>query len=358
MKHARQPYDNGPHNQQPYDNAPYNQQSMTPAQVRSHAAQHRRSSKAKRVGFIIGGIVLALVLVVGGFALWFVLSLNNSLAKNADDQALEALSKSVRGEPFYMLVMASDSRDGEHGDSVGQRTDVMLLVRIDMKNAQVTMLSIPRDTRAVLDDGKVVKMNELCYVGGAKKAIEGVSKLTGVPISHYAMVYMSDCKAVVDELGGVEINVPKEINNDDPETNENVNIQPGVQVLDGKQAQNFAISRHEADGNQDAYRQWKIRQLLEAIIKKVLHQPPLTIPGTVVNLAQYVQTDMRANDFIDLARGFANNPNGITVYQASGPSEGGIDEESKMWLCYENPEGWANVVSVMDSGGDPSTVTY
>jgi len=331
---------------------------MSNDQVRGHAAQTRQTSAGKTVAKVIGAIVLVLLLGAVGFYLWFTISLNNSLERNASKEALDALTGVAGGEPFYTLVLASDERVNEHNPNVYQYTDVMMLMRVDPNKNQVTMLSIPRDTPYELDDGTVVKMNELFAMGGVKLAIKGVSDLTNLPISHYAMVYMSDCKAVVDELGGVEIDVPIEINNDDPETDENVNVQPGLQVLDGQHAQAFAISRKEFDGNQDAYRQDKIRQLLGAIMKKVLDRPVYEIPGEVIKLAQYVDTDLRANDLIGLVVGFADSGGDITIYQGTGPTEGGIDEATGMWLCYKDPEGWAKVVSVMDSGGDPSTVEY
>ena len=341
-----------------FQSGPYKQYALSNEQVRGRAAQHRQKSTARKVGTVIGIIFLVLILGLVGFYLWFIFSLNSALDRNTDKNALDALTSVANGEPFYTLVLASDERVNEHDSSVFQYTDVMMLMRVDTKNNQVTMLSIPRDTPYTLEDGTVTKMNELFAQGGVKLAIKGVSDVTHLPISHYAMVYMSDCKAVVNELGGVEIDVPLEINNNDPETEENVNVQPGLQVLDGLHAQAFAISRKEFDGNQDAYRQEKIRTLLSAIMKKVLDRPVYEIPGEVIKLAKYVETDLRANDLIDLVLGFSDSGGDITIYQASGPSDGDIDEATGMWLCYPNPEGWAKVVSVMDSGGDPSTVEY
>ena len=336
----------------------YKSRPMSDVQLRTRAAKHRRRSLGKRIAIVVGIVVLAAVAAAGAYYFWFTSSLNNSLARNTDKGALEVLSDSQAGKPFYVLVMASDERRDEHNPDASQYTDVMMIVRVDVNEKKVTMLSVPRDTRYVLDDGTVVKMNELFNIGGVKKCIEGVSELTGLPLSHYVMVYMSDCKDVVDTLGGVQVNVEYEINTNDPETEENVNIQPGLQTLDGRQAQSFAISRHEAPGNEDAYRQGKIRQLISAIVDKVLDRPAVELPGLVVTLSQYLETDMRSDDFINLALGFATNPKELTVYQASGPADGDIDEATGMWLCYENPEGWARVVEVTDSGGDPSTVTY
>ena len=171
-------------------------------------------------------------------------------------------------------------------------------------------------------------------------------------------MYFSDCKDVVDELGGIEVDVEVGFTAKDVETREKVEIDPGLQVLDGTKARAYARNRHEAEGNQDAFRQGKIRVLLGAIIEKVLDRPAVEIPGVVISLAKYVETDLRADDLIALAMGFATNSGKMTIYQASGPSDGGINDETGLWMCYENPEGWAQVVSVMDSGADPSTVEY
>ena len=332
---------------------------MSTDQVLAYAREGRRSTRRKkRVAIVIAAVVAVIALAVGGYYIWFTSSLDSALNKHKDDDALMVLEKPLGSEPFYMLVLGSDERHDEHNAEASQRTDVMILTRIDAKNRQVTMLSIPRDTRYELEDGTVVKINELFNIGGVQKTIQGVSELTGVPISHYAMVYMSDCKDVVDALGGVDINVEYEINNNDPETEENVNIMPGYQRLDGRQAQAYAISRHDVDTDQDAHRQDKVRKLVEAIMDELFDRPVSEIPPLVVKIAEYVQTDLRSADIMKLAMDFGTSSEKMTVYRASGPSDGGLDESVGMWLCYENPEGWAKVVSVMDSGGDPSTVQY
>ena len=338
---------------------PYNTVPMSKQQLIAYAQHSRKSSKkSKKVFGIILGIVLACLLALGGCFLWFVLSLDNALSRNTDNESFSILAEPMGDQPFYVLVLGSDERIDEHNLEASQRTDVMILTRIDPKNRQVTMLSIPRDTRYELEDGTVVKINELYNIGGLEKTIQGVSELTGLPISHYALIYMSDCKEIVDELGGVEIDVQFEINNNDPETEENINVQPGRQTLNGQQAQAYAISRHDVELDQDAHRQDKIRTLIEAVIDKLFDRPATEIPSKIIALAKYVHTDLRAMDITKLAMNFATSSKPLTVYRASGPSDGGLDESVGLWLCYENPEGWANVVSVMDSGGDPSTVEY
>ena len=47
----------------------------------------------------------------------------------------------------------------------------------------------------------------------------------------------------------------------------------------------------------------------------------------------------------------------MTVYSCTGPSEGGIYEGTNgLWMCYEDPEGWAKLMEAVDAGEDPSTV--
>ena len=331
---------------------------MSTEQLVAYAAKRRRSEMIKRIAIAVVAVVAAIAAIAGAYYWWFVSSLDHALDQNRNSQALEVLAEASNGEPFYMLVLGSDERHDEKDPDVAQRTDVIMLTRVDAKNRTFTMLSVPRDTRYTLDDGSVVKINELYNIGGVQKTIEGVSKLSGVPISHYAMIYMSDVKNVVDELGGVTVNVENEINNNDPETEENVNVMPGLQTLDGREAQAYAIARHDTEDGNDSHRQDKIRNLVSAVIQKVLDRPVTDIPGTVIALAKYLETDLRAQDLIDLAVEFASGSGGATIYQASAPSEGSLDEELGAWFVNPDPEGWAKVMSVIDAGGDPATVEY
>ena len=231
----------------------------------------------------------------------------------------------------------------------------MSLVRVDAKNKQVTMVSIPRDTPLTLEDGGIVKLNEAYNIGGAAYSIKAVSDLTGVPITHYAEVHFSEFQDLVDKLGGVEVDVPIELSYKDALTGEWVTLQPGVQTLDGQQAQIFARARHEYETDQDAHRQNNIRTLLEAIITKVLEKPFYELPDTVLNLAESVGTDLNAADLVTLAMEYAGGSGSMTMYSCTGPTDGDINESAGgIWLCYENPEGWANLMSVVDAGEDPS----
>ncbi len=362
---ATRSVDNARSQQSTAQRAADNQQLARYSRDNSSNYRSRRKKMAawKKALIAVGAFVLLAVCATGAYALWFSGQLDERLSMGDQQDAAvdDVLSSPIAGEPFYMLLLGSDSREGsgtsgnaaESGDN--QRSDVMILVRVDAKNKQVTMVSIPRDTPLTLEDGSIVKLNEAYNIGGAAYSIKAVSDLTGVPITHYAEVHFSEFQDLVDKLGGVEVDVPIELSYKDALTGEWVTLQPGVQTLDGQQAQIFARARHEYETDQDAHRQNNIRTLLEAIITKVLEKPFYELPDTVLNLAESVGTDLNAADLVTLAMEYAGGSGSMTMYSCTGPTDGDINESAGgIWLCYENPEGWANLMSVVDAGEDPS----
>lgn len=324
--------------------------------------KRKRRRIAQRISLCVLAILLAVVCATGGYAAWYSSALDNALSMGSEQDASvdEALAPSVADQPFYALVLGSDSREGsgtssKEAESGGnQRSDVMILLRVDARANQVTMVSIPRDTPYALDDGRVVKVNEVYNIGGAAASIKAVSRIAGVPVSHYAEIHFSELQSLVDKLGGVTVNVDVELSYKDALTGEKVTVSPGVQTITGQQAQIFARARHEYVTDQDAHRQNNVRSLAMAIVKKVLDRPAYELPGTVLDLASYVGTDMKTGDIVSLALAFSKGSGAPVMYSCSGPDKGDINESAGgIWLCYENPQGWADLMAVVDSGGNP-----
>lgn len=332
----------------------------------AHGDENARSaskSKKKRkvpfvVKFIIGVIVLALL---AGLAFAMYLDRELSLGDaSADTKA--ALSGIQSGEPFYVLVLGSDSREGsgtsQRADMQGdqERSDVMILARVDTKNSLLTLLTIPRDTPVTLDDGSIAKINECYNRGGPAYSIRKVSELTGVPIHHYVELRFSNLEEVIDSLGGVDVDVPMDMGATDALTGEWVSLSAGKQRINGQQAQILARARHQYGTDQDANRQNTVRALSVAILKRIVDRPVYEIPQAVLTAAKFVGTDIRTTDLIPLASALGKLDN-ATVYTGTGPYAGDNRWDlDGLWLCYENPTGWKAVMDVVDSGGDPSTV--
>lgn len=321
--------------------------------------------------FGVIGVVFVVVLGVGiGAALWYGSQLDKALApdKETSLELDSVLVPASLDKPFYTLIVGSDSREGhyssqpaEQGDN--QRSDVIILARIDAKNKLVTLVSIPRDTPWQLEDGTLVKINEMFNREGPAGTIKAVSQLTGAPISHYAEVGFTGVQEIVDLLGGVDVYVNTELQYWNPITERYVIVPEGQQTLDGEHAQIFARARHEyqdfAEGSQDSNRQNNVRQLLSAVLKKTLDRPVTEIPGVVLQEAEYVTTDMKSGDLVWLAKEFGLNSKDMTLYSGTGPYSGDFAEQADgLYLCYRNPEGWARLMEVVNAGGEPKGIDY
>ena len=324
---------------------------------------HGRKSKPKkrRRGLkIFLAILIALVVIVVGGVFIFTAMLDSTLAKGENGSASAALIPTDSDKPFYMLVLGGDSPESAvagAGEPTGQRSDVMMLVRVDPKGKVITMVSIPRDTMYVWPDGTVDKINNCYKDGGAEAAVRAVSELTGADISHYVALSFDDLDEIVDSIGGVTVNVDMPI--DQTMEGRRVVLDAGEQQLNGLEALAFARSRKNYAEDQDRNRQNNVRALAQAIIGKAMDRTPIEIPGTVLDLAKFVSTDMRSGDLLSLAMSFGGGTGGLTVYNATGPYDGDIFEEyDGVWYCYPNPDGWARLMDMVDAGEDPSGIEY
>ena len=251
-------------------------------------------------------------------------------------------------EPFYIMLIGSDERAND--DSMGARSDSNILVRVDPINWVVTMISIPRDTQ-ITYKGSTMKFNAVYSYGGAAGVIDATSQLCGVEISHYAEVNFDGLEALVDSIGGVEVDVPQPI--DDPQAGSATIDEAGLQTLNGAQALVFARSRHYyVDG--DFSRSASQRALIMAIVNKVLSLPVGEIPGKVQDMSKCVSTDYNINQLYSLAMQYTNSGKEITLYSAMAPSTTG--EEAGASYVYVNKTDLANMMELVEAGEDPNTV--
>jgi LCP family protein required for cell wall assembly len=200
----------------------------------------------------------------------------------------------TQGDPWdgvdrlNILLIGGDFGEGR----TGIRTDTMITVSIDPATGETAMFSVPRNwTYAPLPAGMGVwdcdcypeLINELWVAGEqhpdafpgpgspSENAVKGViSEFLGIPIHYYAMVNLDGFVDIVDALGGVEIYVPEPVIDDeypseDGTTTEQINIQPGLQELDGHLALAYSRSRHQ---DSDYYRMSRQRCVIEAMMEQ------------------------------------------------------------------------------------------
>lgn len=319
--------------------------------------ERKKKSKRKRVLFISLAVVCALALGGIGAAWAYINQVDNSLRDDLDTDLLQSLAVTDSpSDPFHMLLIGVDKSEyrdssGEYGGSY--RTDSMMLARIDPKEKAVTLISVPRDTQVELAGHGTQKINAAYAFGGPSLAVKTVSELAGVPINHYAEIDFDGFQAVVDALGGIEVDVPMEINDDMA----GGHVDAGQQTLNGEQALILCRSRHNYDdiGNGDAIRAANQRLVLSAIMKKVMTSDVATITNTVSTLAEYVTTDYSVAGIVGLAQSMIGMDVDNNVYTAQVPTTSTY--ENDLWWEVLNESEWEAMMERVKQGLPPTEET-
>lgn len=144
---------------------------------------------------------------------------------------------------MLFLMMGVDAQDVNK--SKGTRTDTMMLTRVNFDTGEISLLSIPRDTRLSVN-GKLDKVNSAHAIGGPELSVETISDFLAVDLEYFVKVDYQIVQDVVNAIGGVTVDVPLNMKYYDPTAKPplNINIKKGIQTLDGKNSHDFLRWRH------------------------------------------------------------------------------------------------------------------
>ena len=196
-----------------------------------------------------------------------------------------------------ILIVGCDEIEN-HG-----RADTIVFLSISPKTKDVLILSIPRDTRVEIPGRGMDKINHAYAFGGEKLISKTVSSFLDVPIHFYAVADFNGFVNIIDELGGVEIDVEKEMHYVDKAGGVEINLYPGKQILDGEKSLQYIRFRHDKLG--DLGRIKRQQKLALAVIKKMISFDSITkIPQISEGMKGYIETNIKAQDAIAFANLF------------------------------------------------------
>ena len=141
----------------------------------------------------------------------------------------------------FMLAIGGDGRAGIGGN----RGDALHLIGVNPKAGRATMLDIPRDTWVDIPGHGQQRINAALEFGGPELEARTVSALTGVPISFTIMTNFDGLIGMVDDLGGVDVDVPQKMN----DSNSGAFFEQGRNHFDGHAALAFSRNRHLGSGD-------------------------------------------------------------------------------------------------------------
>src|SRR3989441_3302496 len=242
------------------------------------------------------------------------------------------------------------------------RSDTLMLMSLDPQRARINVLSIPRDTFTVIPRFRPDRINAAYAAGGPRLTIRTVEDLLGGPVHYYIKLGPSSFGRIVDAMGGVEVDVEKDMTYTDWWANLTIDLKKGRQLLSGDQAVQYIRFRHDEEG--DLGRVRRQQQVFLAIAAKI--QSPamiLSSPRLLQAFVQHTQTNLSVSELITLGL-FAARLHTADIHTATLPGEAGpiyvyLDETqmrqivAEMFLGVNAQTLASTAVEVLNASGVP-----
>lgn len=239
-------------------------------------------------------------------------------------------------EPVHILLLGVDSRPE---DEAPPRSDTIIVVRVDPVLERVDMFSIPRDLLVDIPGYQAQKINAAYIIGeiddlpggGPILAAQTIEYNFGIRIDYFATVSISGMEHVVDTIGGIVLDVPAPLKDDQYPTEDyrltRAYFGTGPQKMDGVQAVRYARTRHD---DNDFKRSERQQQVLLALRNQILISGVITkLPQLISEVGDSVRTDLSPRQVLSLARFGQDLPrSSIYIHSINGLlEEVYIDEE-------------------------------
>ncbi len=241
--------------------------------------------------------------------------------RGTDLGADNVIEQVVEHELLFLLTGVDNNEKGS--ENLRARTDTLMLVKVDLDNGKITLISIPRDTRVKIRE-EMDKINHAHAYGGMALTLRTIRDWLNIDLDYYVKLDYDAVVEIVDALGGVYVDVPVQIY----EYETQIFLEPGYQRLRGVEALYFARYREGYD-NGDLGRVSAQQQLIKQVMKQMLSVENLPKVGDFLSTyIKYVDTNIPMNLMLSLVpvAGRFSDEN-VTSYVIPGEA-GELDETS------------------------------
>lgn len=255
----------------------------------------RRTKNSKIKNSKIKYIILALILVILGLigiSTYYINSKINKVQKVEVNKDNLSINKTQVEEEKHIKNIALFGIDAPKG-KVG-RSDAIMILTLDEEHKAIKLTSIMRDSYVNIPGRGDDKITHAYAFGGPELAMKTLNENFKVNVEDFMAVNFTSLPEIIDNLGGVKINIiPEEIHHIPGITS------PGEQVLNGTEALAYSRIRYATGG--DYKRTERQRVVLEAVFEKLKSTPTKEYPSLIDDFLPYVETNMSSMDMIKLA---------------------------------------------------------
>ncbi|SDM42623.1 transcriptional attenuator, LytR family [Psychrobacillus sp. OK028] len=307
---------------------------------RLYKKEKKNSSKKRKILTISLIIVASMLISLSTYAVYLTkkaeIAADNAFQvagdrekSNLREEKVEPLNDNVS----VLFIGIDDSEERNQGDE-NSRSDALMLATLNNKSKTVKLVSIPRDSYVYIDEvGYNDKITHAHSYGGTRVAIETVENLLEVPVDYYVKMNFNAFVDVINALGGIEAEVPYQLLEKDENNKRTVQLEPGLQELDGREA--LALARTRKLDN-DIERGKRQQMILSSIIKKASSASSFTKYGDVIDaVGDNMKTDLTFDEmksFFEYIKGGSPQIDTLTLEGYDDMSTGvyywKLDEES------------------------------
>lgn len=280
--------------------------------------EYKKRVKKRKWPYIVGGILLFILLIGGGYA-WYiwdklhetVSNMHDPLERDENPERQEELKDIFNTKKsLNILLLGVDERAGDKG-----RSDTMILMSLNPNTDSMVMLSIPRDTYVNIPGYGMDKINHAYARGGVELSVKTVEEAFNVPVHFYGKVNMEGFEQGVDSLGGVTVT------NDLAFTQDGVHFPTGEIHLDGEEALAY-IRMRKSDPRGDMGRNERQRDVISAALEKAASFSGITKIGEILNiLGDNVNTDLNMKNIQNLFTNYLSTRANIEMMEITGSGQ-------------------------------------
>ncbi|MBI5701476.1 LCP family protein [Candidatus Saganbacteria bacterium] len=239
------------------------------------------------------GIFISFIILLITFSAFF----GFTLAVISKFMLFETLLTLIPGDKFLgetnVVILGVD------GEGPVKRSDSVMVAHINPATNTVGLVSIPRDTRVEIAGRGEDKINHAFAFGGPDLSRKTAENFLGVKIPYYIVINFAGVRNLINEIGGIEINVEKRMYYVDNSQGLFVDLYPGRQRLDGKNA--LAYMRYRTDGG-DLNRILRQQKFIKALASQITNKENvLRSPGILLRLFSYMDSNLDTKQILGLA---------------------------------------------------------
>ena len=265
------------------------------------AGPKKRSKK--RIVAIVLAVLIALLCAAGAaYYVFFVRPPTDTIHDKTNGDKVDTsslLNQGTRIKDVFTFVVGAVDEDQT-------RTDALMVATMNTKEKTINVMNIPRDT--MCNNGESGAWRKINAAYATKKGIEQtkveIERLMGFQPDKYVIVNFEGIAAIVDAIGGVDYEVPFRMEYHDPSQHLDIDLQPGMQHLTGKQTVEFLRWRHNNDYskqyvNGDEGRVENQQKFLRELARQVLQVKNATkIPKIAEAVSKNVKTDFTTGELL------------------------------------------------------------